>query len=56
VNIETHQQIDPRLCGRAVVLKEGASQVELTTLAQMGVDDRGLVHGGFIFAWPIMPP
>jgi len=49
VNIETHQQIDPALCGRAVALEEGASQVELTTLEQMGVDDSGLVHGGFIF-------
>lgn len=49
MNIETHQQIDPALCGRAVALEEGASQVELTTLEQMGVDDSGLVHGGFIF-------
>lgn len=49
MNIETHQQIDPTLCGRAIALKEGASRVELTTLEQMGVNASGLVHGGFIF-------
>jgi uncharacterized protein (TIGR00369 family) len=49
VNIETHQKINPALCGRAVALEKGASQVELTTIEQMGVDDSGLVHGGFVF-------
>ena len=49
MNIETHQKIDPALCGRAVTLEKGASQVELKTLQQMSVDDSGLVHGGFVF-------
>lgn len=49
MNIETHQKIDPALCGRAVALEKGASQVELKTIEQMSVDDSGLVHGGFVF-------
>ncbi len=49
MTIETHQKIDPALCGRAVALEKDASQVELKTLEQMSVDDSGLVHGGFVF-------
>ena len=49
MNIETHQRIDPSLCGRAVALEEGASEVEMTAAEKMRVDDTGLVHGGFVF-------
>ena len=49
MKIDTHQNIDPSLCGKALFLASGHSRVELATTPQMAVDDRGLVHGGFIF-------
>lgn len=45
----THPQIRRDLCGEPVALSEGAATVRLVTTAQMGTDDRGLVHGGFVF-------
>jgi acyl-coenzyme A thioesterase PaaI-like protein len=45
----THEGIDRALCGRPVELSAGASRVELDTTVAMGVDDLGLVHGGFVF-------
>jgi len=49
MEINTHRKIDPRLCGRAVELKDGYSRVEMVCDARMAADERGLVHGGFIF-------
>ena len=49
MEINTHRKIDPRLCGRLVELKEGGSRVEMTCEGCMAADERGLVHGGFIF-------
>lgn len=49
MNIRTHRNTDVSLCGTPVRLKAGYSQVSLQTTPQMGVDDMGLVHGGFIF-------
>jgi uncharacterized protein (TIGR00369 family) len=49
LRIDTHQKIDPELCGRAVSVEKGASRVELTTISRMAVDGTGLVHGGFVF-------
>ena len=49
MNIRTHQEIDPALCGTAVHLAEGESRVELTPEKSMTVDEQGLVHGGFVF-------
>ena len=49
MDIDTHQRIDPELCGRAVSLETGASRVEMSTISRMAVDDTGLVHGGFVF-------
>jgi len=49
MDVATHQHIDHRLCGRPLVLDAGFSRVEMTTTADMAVDDKGLVHGGFIF-------
>lgn len=49
MKIETHQRIDPLLCGSVVALEKDASQVALTPVDQMAVDDTGLVHGGFVF-------
>jgi acyl-coenzyme A thioesterase PaaI-like protein len=45
----THLAIDPRLVGTALELAEGSAQVVLVTLPEMAADERGLVHGGFVF-------
>jgi uncharacterized protein (TIGR00369 family) len=49
MEIRTHQQIDPALCGQAEAVGDGTSRVRLTADARMAVDDHGLVHGGFVF-------
>lgn len=49
MEIKTHRLINTRYCGAPVKVAEGVSRVELLTTADMAVDDRGLVHGGFIF-------
>jgi uncharacterized protein (TIGR00369 family) len=45
----THDRIDARLCGAPLELAPGLARVELRLLPEMAVDDRGLVHGGFLF-------
>lgn len=45
----THLAIDPRLVGQPLELAEGSAAVALTTLPEMAADERGLVHGGFVF-------
>ena len=45
----THPRIDRALVGEPVALSPGQSVVRLLTLPSMVADDRGLVHGGFIF-------
>ncbi|NOY54976.1 MAG: PaaI family thioesterase [Actinobacteria bacterium] len=45
----THLHIDHRLCGLPELLEEGRSEVRMITTEAMAVDDRGLVHGGFMF-------
>ncbi|MFP4446023.1 MAG: hotdog domain-containing protein [Desulfosudaceae bacterium] len=49
MEISTHKTIDRELCGRPRELAAGYSKVELTTTDRMAADDRGLVHGGFVF-------
>jgi uncharacterized protein (TIGR00369 family) len=49
VNINTHGQIDPALCGKPLLVEDGHSRVEMVTTASMAADEKGLVHGGFIF-------
>ena len=49
MQINTHKQIDTKLCGIPVILKQDFSQVEMMTDETMAVDHTGLVHGGFIF-------
>lgn len=49
MQIRTHQAITSALCGKPLAVEEGRSRVELATTSQMAVDQRGLVHGGFIF-------
>lgn len=45
----THLAIDHRLCGVPLVLAAGVASVALVTTAEMAADERGLVHGGFVF-------
>jgi acyl-coenzyme A thioesterase PaaI-like protein len=45
----THRGIDARLCGEAVELGPGLARVRLATLPEMGADELGLLHGGFLF-------
>ena len=45
----THAGIDRRLCGEPVSFGDGTAVVRFTSTADMAVDDRGLVHGGFLF-------
>lgn len=47
--LNTHLNIDESLNGEMVQIKEGYAKVKLETLESMVADDRGLVHGGFIF-------
>ncbi len=49
MQIETHQKIDQRLCGKPIQVEKGFSRVELETTSDMTVDNTGLVHGGFLF-------
>ncbi len=49
MEINTHRKIDPRLCGRVRQLYEGGSRVEMICDGCMAADEKGLVHGGFIF-------
>jgi acyl-coenzyme A thioesterase PaaI-like protein len=46
---QTHLAIDRRLVGEPMALGEGSATVALVTLPEMAADDRGLVHGGFVF-------
>ena len=45
----THLKIDPTLCGEITDLRTGAATVRLRTTPAMAADERGLVHGGFVF-------
>jgi acyl-coenzyme A thioesterase PaaI-like protein len=45
----THLAIDRRLCGEPLEIGAGSAIVALTTLPEMAADERGLVHGGFVF-------
>jgi len=47
--IRTHININQKLCGTPLEVKEGKSWVSLTTTPDMAVDGHDLVHGGFIF-------
>lgn len=48
-SIQTHNNIDHRLCGKPLETADGTARVALTTLPEMAVDNHNLVHGGFIF-------
>jgi acyl-coenzyme A thioesterase PaaI-like protein len=48
-DVHTHLAIDRRLCGQPLETGEGSATVALEALPEMAADERGLVHGGFIF-------
>jgi acyl-coenzyme A thioesterase PaaI-like protein len=49
MEIITHLKIDAGFCGTALETRKGFSKVQLTTTPAMVADEKGLVHGGFIF-------
>ena len=49
MDLRTHLGIDRSLCGEPVDVADGRAVVRLETLASMGADEHGLVHGGFVF-------
>ncbi len=50
MEIKTHKEIDTRLSGKPVEVSEGRAKVELETKDFMRADEKGLIHGGFIFS------
>lgn len=48
-DVRTHPGIDRRLCGEPQETGEGSAVVAFQALPEMAVDERGLVHGGFVF-------
>ena len=46
---QTHLAIDPELVGRPLELAPGRASCVLETTQAMVTDDRGLIHGGFVF-------
>lgn len=46
----THQKINRQLSGKIMKLDRNYSIVKLQTTSEMIVDDKGLIHGGFIFS------
>jgi acyl-coenzyme A thioesterase PaaI-like protein len=47
--LNTHLKINESLNGELIQLKKDYAKIELEVIEQMVADDRGLVHGGFIF-------
>jgi acyl-coenzyme A thioesterase PaaI-like protein len=47
--VHTHSRIDRRLCGEPIEMSAGRAVVRLQATAEMAADERGLVHGGFVF-------
>lgn len=45
----THRAIDRTLCGEPVELRPGFARARLATRSEMAADERGLLHGGFLF-------
>ncbi|MFN3921608.1 MAG: PaaI family thioesterase, partial [Caldimicrobium sp.] len=49
MEIKTHRSIDQSLCGSPVKLNPGEATLKLKTDERMIADEKGLIHGGFIF-------
>ncbi|WP_457600182.1 thioesterase, FlK family [Hydrogenivirga sp.] len=50
VEVNTHSRIDRNLSGEPEILEDGFAVVKLSTTETMAADEKGLVHGGFIFS------
>lgn len=51
MKIKTHKKIDTSLSGEVISLEEGkTATVKLKTDEKMVADEKGLIHGGFIFS------
>ncbi|WP_457641841.1 hotdog domain-containing protein [Persephonella sp.] len=50
MEISTHKKIDQKLCGKPVAVEtEKSASVVLKATEEMAADEKGLIHGGFIF-------
>ncbi|TWI64829.1 Thioesterase superfamily [Desulfobotulus alkaliphilus] len=49
MNIQTHQNMDTRLCGLPERVENGTALLSMQTLDCMVADASGLIHGGFLF-------
>lgn len=49
MNIQTHKGISAELCGSPLEVSPGRAKVSMTAIPVMAADDKGLVHGGFVF-------
>lgn len=50
VILKTHERINHDLSGEIIKLEKGYAEVKLEITPEMIADDKGLVHGGFIFS------
>ena len=50
MDLKTHLAIDESLSGRVTKLEEGYAEVVLNTRVCMRADEKGLIHGGFVFS------
>lgn len=50
VTIHSHNRVRTYLCGSVIEIKDNYARVSLATNADMGIDEDGLVHSGFIFS------
>jgi len=50
MEIRTHREIDREISGAPVEVGENFARVILETKPFMAADERGLVHGGFLFS------
>ncbi len=48
--ILTHKHINHELCGTPIELELNRAVIEMTMKEFMAVDEKGLIHGGFIFS------
>ncbi len=46
---KTHLAINAALCGQPEELRQHYCRLRMQTSEEMAADDRGLVHGGFVF-------
>jgi acyl-coenzyme A thioesterase PaaI-like protein len=49
MRVATHLGIDRDLCGAPGEIGDGTANASLVTTPAMAVDERGLIHGGFVF-------